>query len=135
MATFFGADFAVFFAAFFGAAFFAAGRLAAFAAFFADFFFDAFLAMDDLPEFPGRHLLNRRLLTRCQMVAASGLRLLHDELRTAIALQVEKRRQVGMIDSDEAAFLHVRLGMQRHAESCFRQHGKIIGAIAHGNGV
>ena len=31
--------------------------------------------------------------------------------------------------------IHMRLGMQRHPEACFGEHGEVIGAVSHGDGV
>ena len=40
-----------------------------------------------------------------------------------------------MVDADEGAFLHIRLGVEGNAHSSDREHGEIIRAVANRNGV
>src|SRR3546814_7979685 len=66
------------------------------------------------------------------MVTFAGSTLaaaLHEGV-AAVALQVEQRRQVGMVDADRCARRDARLRPPLHAEAGAQQHRQVVGAVA-----
>ena len=63
------------------------------------------------------HLLNR--LNRC-------------ELRRAVSLRVEQRRQIAIVEAVGRALGHRRFGMERDTKPSRFQHRQIIGSVADG---
>ena len=48
-----------------------------------------------------------------------------------IALEVEERGEIAVVDAEARRLLHLRLGVERHAHARLAQHGEVVGPVAH----